>query len=67
LPGSLVPTLLDQTLHHPEQNLKLDILVTATDSESATLSLNIHRGAPHWNEAQIGWMNGDEVRRDSNV
>lgn len=66
IPSGLPQILLDQALHHPEQNLKLDILVTASDSESATLSLNIHRGAPHWNEAQIGWMNGDEIRRDSN-
>ena len=55
IPSGLPQILLDQALHHPEQNLvKLDILVTASDSEDATLSLNIHRGAPHWNEAQIG-------------
>jgi hypothetical protein len=67
LPGALVPALLDQTLHHPEQNLKLDILVTGTDSESATLSLNIHRGQPQWDRPQIGWMDGLAIRRDNNV
>ena len=65
LPNSFQP-VLHWILQHPTNNLKLDILVTAADSESARLSLNIHRGAPRWDQAQIGWMNGNEIRRDSN-
>jgi hypothetical protein len=67
LPSTLLPTLLEQTLHHPEQNLKLDILVTGTDSESVALSLNIHLGSlgSRWDQIQTGWMKGDEIRLDA--
>jgi hypothetical protein len=60
VPNSFDPKLL-WILQNPTRNLKLDILVTAKDSESARLSLNIHRGASQWDQAQIGWMKGLEI------
>ena len=66
LPNSFQP-VLHWILQHPANNLKLDILVTAADSESARLSLNIHRGAPRWDEAQTGWMEGNAIHhREAN-
>jgi hypothetical protein len=66
LPNSF-QSVLHWTLQHPTNNLKLDILVTAAESETARLSLNIHRGAPRWDEAQIGWMEGNFIRhREAN-
>jgi len=66
LPNRLRTILRDQIVPFPERNLKLDLLITGDDSSNATLSLNIHRGQPQWDKPQIGWMNGDEIRRDSN-
>jgi hypothetical protein len=63
----LLKALQERILPFPERNLKLDLLITGDDSENATLSLNIHRGQPQWDQPQIGWMNGNEIRRDSNV
>ena len=70
--GTVLPnqfrTVLEKQIHpSPERNLKLDLLITGEDSESATLSLNIHRSQPRWDHPQIGWMKGNEIRRDSNV
>jgi hypothetical protein len=66
VPNSIAP-VLDRHFQHPEENLKLDILITATDSMSATLSLNIHRGvARPWNNPQIGWMDCMAIRRGAN-
>jgi hypothetical protein len=59
IPNGFIP-ILNRILQHPSQNLKLDILVTADDSENATLSLNIHRGG-EWNNPQVGWMRGNEI------
>jgi hypothetical protein len=59
--------LHERILPFPEKNLKLDLLITGDDSENATLSLNIHRGQPQWDQPQIGWMKGNEIRRDSNI
>jgi hypothetical protein len=67
LPNRLITILKEKVLPFPERNLKLDILITGEDSESASLSLNIHRGQPRWDQPQVGWMKGDEIRRDSNV
>jgi hypothetical protein len=67
LPNRLRTILLDQVLPFPERNLKLDLLITGDDSANATFSLNIHRGQPRWDQPQIGWMKGDEIRRDSNI
>jgi hypothetical protein len=66
LPNSFQP-VWHWIVEHPTHNLKLDILVTATDSESARFSLNVHRGAPDWKQAQIGWMKGNEILLDSNT
>jgi len=60
IPNGFIP-ILNRILQHPSQNLKLDILVTADDSENATLSLNIHRGGTEWNNPQVGWMRGNEI------
>jgi hypothetical protein len=63
----LLKVLRERILPFPERNLKLDLLIIGDDSENASLSLNIHRGQPQWDQPQIGWMNGNEIRRDSNV
>jgi hypothetical protein len=67
LPEQFRTILEHQILPSPERNLKLDLLITGEDSENATLSLNIHRGQPQWSQPQIGWMEGNAIRRDSNV
>ena len=58
---SNIPTSMKSILRwmaqNPTANIKLDVLVTAEDSESARISLNIHRGG-QWDQAQIGWMKG---------
>lgn len=68
LPNSLMP-MMAEIFQLPAQNLKLDILVVATDSENAALSLNIHRGGidwkERWNKPQVGWMDeSGAIRRD---
>jgi hypothetical protein len=66
VPNSFDP-VLQRILQNPTRNLKLDILVTGAESQSARLSLNIHRGAPQWDQAQIGWMDGLAIHhRDAN-
>ncbi len=67
LPDQFRTILEDQILPSPERNLKLDLLITGEDSENATLSLNIHRGQPQWDQPQIAWMEGNAIRRDSNT
>jgi hypothetical protein len=56
--------LQERILPCPQRNLKLDLLITGDDSENATISLNIHREQPLWDQPQIGWMKGNEIRRD---
>jgi hypothetical protein len=63
----LFKVLQERILPFPEKNLKLDLLITGDDSENATISINIHRGQPQWDQPQIGWMKGNEIRWDSNV
>ena len=63
----LLAVLKSQILPFPERNLKLDLLITGEDSKNAALSLNIHRGQSQWDQPQIGWMKGNEIRRDSNI
>jgi hypothetical protein len=63
----LLAVLEKRVFPFPERNLKLDLLITGDDSENATLSLNIYRGQPQWDQPQIGWMKGNEIRRDSNI
>ena len=70
LPDQFRAILENQILPSPERNLKLDLLITAEDSENATLSLNIHRGhlgQPQWDQPQICWMDGRVLRRESNI
>jgi hypothetical protein len=60
--------LQNQVLAQPQRNIKLDLLLTGENSESATLSLNIHRGQPRWNQPTIGWMDSiGMIRRESNI
>jgi hypothetical protein len=70
LPSGLIEIFQQQILPYPERNLKLDLLLTGTDSENATLSLNIHRGhrgQEQWDKPQIGWMDSiGMIRRDAN-
>ena len=66
-PNRFFKVLQERIRTFPEKNLKLDLLITGDDSENATLSLNIHRAQPQWDQPQIGWMIGNEIRRDSNV
>jgi hypothetical protein len=58
LSNRLLKILDEQIRPFPAPNLKLDLLITGND---------IHRGHPPWNQPQIGWMKGDDIRRDSNV
>ena len=67
VPNRLQTILRDQVLPFPERNIKLDLVITGDDSAKAAFSLNIHRGQPRWDQPQIGWMKGDEIRRDSNI
>jgi hypothetical protein len=70
LPDQFRAVLQKQILPFPERNLKLDLLIIGEDSENATLSLNIHRGhlgLPPWDQPQICWMEGNALRRDSNI
>jgi hypothetical protein len=68
LPIRLQEILENQILPSPTRNLQLDLLITGDDSENATLSLNIHRGNPQWNQPQIGWMDSiGMIRRESNI
>jgi hypothetical protein len=68
LPNRLIGILQNQLVPQPQRNIKLDLLLTGENSESATLSLNIHRGQPRWNQPQIGWMDSiGMIRRESNV
>lgn len=67
-PMRLFEILQTQILPRPEQNLKLDLVVVGEDSENAYLSLNIHRSPrERWDVLQVGWMDGDAIRRDSNI
>jgi len=65
--GRLITIIRTQIFPFPERNLKLDLLITGEGSENATLSLNIHRGQPQWDQPQIGWMVGNAIRRDNTV
>jgi hypothetical protein len=68
LPNRLIDILQNQLLPQPQRNIKLDLLLAGENSESATLSLNIHRGQPQWNQPQIGCMDSiGMIRRESNV
>ena len=68
VPMRLLEILQTQILPHPEQNLKLDLVIVGYDSENAHLSLNIHRSPrERWDVLQVGWMDGNAIRRDSNV
>lgn len=68
LPNRLMGILQDQLLPQLRRNIKLDLLLTGEDSENATLSLNIHRGQPRWNQPQIGWMDAiGMIRMESNI
>jgi hypothetical protein len=68
LPIRLQEILENQILPSPTRNLQLDLLITGDDSENATLSLNIHRGNPQWNQPQIGWMDSiGMIRMESNI
>jgi hypothetical protein len=68
LPNRLVDILRNQVFPQPQRNIKLDLLLSGKDSDNATLSLNIHRGQPRWNQPQIGWMDSiGMIRRESNI
>jgi hypothetical protein len=68
LPDRLMGIVQNQLLPQPQRNIKLDLLLTGENSENATLSLNIHRGQPRWNQPTIGWMDSvGMIRRDSNI
>jgi hypothetical protein len=68
LPIRLTDILQDHLLPQPERNIKLDLLLTGENSESATLSLNIHRAQPRWNQPTIGWMDSiGMIRMESNI
>jgi hypothetical protein len=64
IPNQLRDVMQSLVLPQPSRNLKLDLLIIGEDSEPATLSLNIHRGNPQWNNPQVGWMidrTGNEI------
>lgn len=64
LPNSLTAIHASQIIPNPHLNLKLDLVLIGDDCENAYLSIDIHRGGPEWKNPQVGWMNGDEIRRD---
>ena len=68
LPTRLLDIIQSQLLPQPHRNIKLDLLLTGQHSESATLSLNIHRDETRWNQPQIGWMDSiGMIRMESNI
>jgi hypothetical protein len=64
LPERLLGIQRSSILPNPHLNLKLDLVITGDDCENAYLSLNIHLGQRPWDQPQVGWMKGKEIRRD---
>jgi hypothetical protein len=71
IPNQLRDVMQFLVIPQPSRNIKLDLVLIGDDSESAILSLNIHRSHPQWNKPEVGWMTdhtGNAIHiRQSNI